>query len=204
MHSAATYLLYDTSTQMQSYQNSRNWSKGPKKYWMGGFNCAGGGNETGQSKLNGLALHRKEFEMVHLMPLPSLEHGMLRNSSKLWRGRVQSVERGGAPKTVPQCRQLGWPHLRLQPQWKFQKQKAHPKASALVNMLDLTHIRNLNTNSWSYKSLKNRLTITLPRIPLSLGFTGNFLLSVVKLHCFLSVLLGVGLHLLWFFLFART
>lgn len=41
---------------------------------MGSLNCAGGGNRTGQSKLNGLALHWKEFEMVHLMPFPTLEH----------------------------------------------------------------------------------------------------------------------------------
>lgn len=40
---------------------------------------------------------------------------------------------------MPRYRHLGRPHLRLQAQQKAQK---HPKVSALVNMLKLTHTRN--------------------------------------------------------------
>lgn len=103
--------------------------------------------------------------MVQLMPFPTLEHWILMNSSKLWRGRVERVERGGGPKTVPQCRQLGKPHLHLQPQWKAQEQKAYPKASALVNVLILTHIRNLKHKQLKLQKSEEQINHNAPKDP---------------------------------------
>lgn len=63
---------------------------------------------------------------------------------------------------------------------------------------------NLNTNSWSYKILKNRLTRSFPKPRLSLGFACNLFLSAVNLHRFPPFLLIVSLHPLLIFLFIKT
>lgn len=85
------------------------------------------------------------------------------------------------------------------------RNKKHTQKLVLTTTCSSRHpFATLNTNSWSYKSLKNRWTGWFPKPRLSLGFARSVLLCFVDLHCFLPFLLVVSLHPLRILLFVKT
>ncbi len=165
-----------------NHHNSRNWSVGPwEEGWMDSIKCEEGVEDKGGSaRWMVLALDGWEFEILHLAfgctffsyPKRCEKTCTVQSCGLKGFGGGVVAHNSFIKTTSPQCHQLGKPHplgQLLQQKARTQRKSAKTRPKSVLSLRHSfshtlhihTHSHTLNTNGWSYKSLKYRWTKTV-------------------------------------------